>query len=96
MSRTVSTQAILTKISDPIKCCRCEAIAVWRYDPDDRTETHFCDEHIERGCSCTEEPINRYAPPGHPDKDIMVFEVDELGRKAPCVEYKYDPDGFDF
>lgn len=36
-------------------CCRCPAMATWFYMPSsERNDRAFCDEHVTRGCSCTQ------------------------------------------
>lgn len=71
-----------------LKCCKCDAFAVWCYMPASERpeeERYFCDEHISRGCSCQ---VIEYGSGG------TEQYKDEQGRLLPCIEYDYDPNGY--
>lgn len=61
-------------------------MAVWYYVPSeiDRDERHFCDNCVQRGCSCNIDPYT--------GEDML----DELGRLQPCCEYDFSEEGFDY
>lgn len=65
-------------------CCKCSSLAVWVYVPASERiqekDRYYCDEHIERGCSCN---VIDFDDP-NPDADQYR---DELGRLLPCCEY---------
>lgn len=70
------------------KCSLCEEDATWRYAPAcdwPEHSKHFCDIHINRGCSCNIK-----------DKVSGEEYKDDLGRLFPCCEYDYSLNGFIF
>lgn len=72
-------------------CCKCNSLAIWKYDPSSyvdqkpikEEDKYYCDSHIARGCNCNINPFS-----GDQDKD-------HLGRLYPCSDYLYDNRGFD-
>lgn len=93
--------------------CKCGKIATWLYMPSscNRLEVFFCDDCVQRGCTCHYRyvDINSVDPPldkpdlptdeDHPykwiEEDVLWVNVDDKGREYPCIEYDYDADGFD-
>lgn len=78
-------------MTDKKPCATCGALATWNYGPiwygPDEPPHSFCDEHVPRGCSC-----NLTDPQ---DATSTEQDRDEQGRLLPCVEYDFDPDGFE-
>lgn len=67
-------------------CLKCDRMAVWDYAPKDG-DLSYCDECVPRGCSC-----NLLCPDdGHDGEQ----EHDDQDRELPCVEYDFNPKGFD-
>ncbi len=69
-------------------CEKCDALAVWFYAPGD-SHGVFCEEHIERGCSCN------VIDWGIDDDSDDNQQRDDQGRILPCCEYDYDADGWE-
>jgi hypothetical protein len=72
-------------LSNDIKCNNenCNSKAVWFYMPSSNIE--YCDECVPRGCSCNTNHDDD-------DGDELEQDIDEFGRKYPCVEYYYIED----
>lgn len=66
-------------------CCQCSNFAIWWYQPStdgDDKYRYYCDDHIDRGCSCNIE------------YETGEQSIDDKGRLLPCCEYYFDEDGF--
>ena len=89
------------------KCLNCGKVATWAYMPG---TSHYCDEHVPRGCSCNEYEIcvkiggNDITenPIGIEGKDwkfgktnTTYIELDGNGMEFPCCEYWHDENGWD-
>ena len=71
-----------------LPCFHCGKVAKWLYMPSsERPEEQrwACDDHVPRGCSCNEEPIDGNYENGDPSNWKQA--VDEQGRKFPCIEW---------
>jgi hypothetical protein len=77
-------------ILDPenLPCFHCGKSADWLYMPSsdlEEAQRWACDEHVHRGCSCNEEPIDGDYENG--DRSNWAQAVDSRGRKLPCCEW---------
>lgn len=72
---------------DKYTCCKCQSLAIWRYEPQESStidsDRYFCDECISRGCSCNFDP------------NTGIEDCDHKGRPYPCCEYFFDDRGFE-
>jgi len=85
--------------------CSCGNIAVWVYSPgfSSGDNPYFCDNCVNRGCMCNYRFIDEEElPNGDEGKDWIWVEVDvawvfldEKQREYPCMEFDYEPDGFE-
>jgi hypothetical protein len=85
--------------------CSCGNIAVWVYLPgfSSGDNPYFCDDCVNRGCMCNYRFIDEEElPNGDEGKDWIWVEVDvawvfldEKQREYPCMEFDYEPDGFE-
>lgn len=75
-------------IQHHIKCEKCHNIAVWFLLDVDGA---FCDAHVPRGCDCQRIPLDGNWSSKR--KKNWKFLIDEQGRKLPCVNFVYLPQG---
>jgi len=87
--------------------CDCGNIAVWCYMPgfSSGSNPHFCDECVNRGCECNHNHLKeeyKNNPEGVEnvnwkwiEKDVSWTPIDEKGREYPCVEYMWEPEGWE-
>ena len=85
--------------------CSCGNIALWVYLPGFSfgDNPYFCDDCVNRGCMCNYRFIDEEElPNGDEGKDWIWVEVDvawvfldEKQREYPCMEFDYEPDGFE-
>lgn len=84
------------------KCCECDKLATWHYDPSSSREdkdNYFCDDHVSRGCSCNEvypmyfdDLKDGYEP--EPELDEYGNPIPFLDENGNGTRYK-DKDGRD-
>lgn len=89
-------------MAEKVKCYCCEKQASWVYDPHAcrlSPEYHFtCDEHVPRGCIvCNGSYLGNPEDVGTDKErqDLWEEDLDEQGRKIPCIEWSEEIDGFD-
>jgi hypothetical protein len=83
--------------------CECGKLAVWVYSPGFSVKAHpyFCDDCVSRGCMCNYRYIEDEFPEGEEGKDWIWVDddtfvnLDEKQREYPCVEFDWEPDGFE-
>ena len=87
--------------------CDCGNVATWCYLPgySNDSNSYSCDDCVPRGCACnhmsTLDHYDSNVPEGELNKDYKWINettwvnLDDKGREYPCVEYDYDPDGFE-
>lgn len=78
--------------------CECGKLAVWNYLPAKENEqSYYCDDCVPRGCSCNHELKENidYDSPEAQKPENYIERLDNKGRKLPCCEYVYEPEGFD-
>ena len=84
--------------------CECGKISVWVYMPGYSSGSHpyFCDDCVPRGCECNYGYSDEIEPLWEEnvdwkwiEKDVSWTALDDKKREYPCVEYEYEPDGFE-
>ena len=71
-----------------LPCFHCGKVAKWLYMPSSELpdeQRWACDDHVPRGCSCNDEPIDGNYENGDPSNWKQA--TDEQGRKFPCIEW---------
>ena len=69
--------------------CICGEKAVW--NSSGKTERFYCADHVPRGdCNC-----NDYSGELNARHPLTERRLDDCGRDLPCVDYWYDPDGYE-
>lgn len=73
--------------SENLPCFDCGKTATWLYMPSSalpEAQRWACDEHVPRGCSCNDEPVDGDYDNGDPN---WKQATDSQGRKVPCCEW---------
>lgn len=79
----------MNKDPEDLPCFVCKGTAKWLYMPSSNNitdeERWRCDDHVPRGCSCNDEPID--GDYSNPDPSNWKSPTDSQGRKFPCIEW---------
>ena len=80
-----------TLVDGKIGCLVCGVEkAVWSI-ASGKTEKFYCNDHVPRGyCNC-----NAYRGDLNPRHPLAERQLDDDGRELPCVDFWYDPDGYE-
>ena len=84
----------------------CNQLATWFYMPstDEPINPYYCENHVYRGCSCTDNYVNEDYP-NNPigienkdwkwvEKNVSWCHLDSKGREWPCCEYDNSETGY--
>lgn len=84
------------------KCCKCGKTATWLYMPDSNSERWYCDDCVNRGCTCNVHDLNYNGEPGTSDNIIWwpketydkAFKNDENNKIEDLGTKERMPDSF--